>query len=144
MSPSMRLYTMMSSVEKQLFPPISRLAYLTQVMENTIIAQNTCLQMCVIGRNSFVGAGSTFTDFNLLAQKPMRAANIDGELQSVGQIVLGSAVGHNCRIGSGMVVFPGRMIESDVVLVAGHQRRVISRSISYEESDITDKVRRRS
>lgn len=126
---------MMSSVGNNCFLPFRASLYLTQVMENTIIAQNTCLQMCVIGRNSFVGAGSTFTDFNLLAQKPMRAANIDGELQSVGQIVLGSAVGHNCRIGSGMVVFPGRMIESDVVLVAGHQRRVISRSISYEESD---------
>lgn len=126
---------MMSSVANNCFLPFRASLYLTQVMENTIIAQNTCLQMCVIGRNSFVGAGSTFTDFNLLAQKPMRAANIDGELQSVGQIVLGSAVGHNCRIGSGMVVFPGRMIESDVVLVAGHQRRVISRSISYEESD---------
>lgn len=126
---------MMSTVANNCFLPFRASLYLTQVMENTIIAQNTCLQMCVIGRNSFVGAGSTFTDFNLIAQKPMRAANIDGELQSVGQIVLGSAVGHNCRIGSGMVVFPGRMIESDVVLVAGSQRRVISRSVSYEESD---------
>lgn len=126
---------MMSSVANNCFLPFRASLYLTQVMENTIIAQNTCLQMCVIGRNSFVGAGNTFTDFNLIAQKPMRAANIDGELQSVGQIVLGSAVGHNCRIGSGMVIFPGRMIESDVVLVASAQRRVISRSISYEESD---------
>lgn len=126
---------MMSSVGNNCFLPFRASLYLTQVMENTIIAQNTCLQMCVIGRNSFVGAGSTFTDFNLIAQKPMRAANTDGELQSVGQIVLGSAVGHNCRIGSGMVVFPGRMIESDVVLVASANRRVIARSISYEESD---------
>ncbi|MCU0474849.1 MAG: multidrug transporter [Anaerolineae bacterium] len=126
---------MMSSVGNNCFLPFRASLYLTQVMENTIIAQNTCLQMCVVGRNSFVGAGSTFTDFNLIAQKPMRAANIDGELQSVGQIVLGSAVGHNCRIGSGMVVFPGRMIESDVVLVAGQHRRVITRSIGYEESD---------
>lgn len=126
---------MMSTVGDGCFLPFRSALYLTAIMENTIIAQNTCLQMCVIGRNSFVGAGSTFTDFNLIAQKPMRAANIDGELQSVGQIVLGSAVGHNCRIGSGMVVFPGRMIESDVVLVASPQRRVISRSITYEESD---------
>ena len=49
--------------------------------------------------------------------------------------MLGGAVGHNCRIGSGMVIFPGRMIESDVVLVASPQRRVISRSVTYEESD---------
>jgi len=125
----------MSTVADNCFLPFRANLYLTAVMENTIIAQNTCLQMCVIGRNSFVGAGSTFTDFNLIAQKPMRAANIDGELQSVGQVVLGSAIGHNCRIGSGMVVFPGRMIESDVVLVASPQRRVVTRSVSFEESD---------
>lgn len=125
----------MSTVADGCFLPFRASLFMTAVMENTIIAQNTCLQMCVIGRNSFVGAGSTFTDFNLIAQKPMRAANVNGELQTVGQIVLGSAVGHNCRIGSGMVVFPGRMIESDVVLVASPQRRVISRTVSYEESD---------
>lgn len=126
---------MMSTVGHGSFLPFRASLYMTHVMENTIIAQNTCLQMCVIGRNSFVGAGSTFTDFNLIAQKPIRAVNIDGELSAVSQIVLGSAVGHNCRIGSGMVVFPGRMIESDVVLVASPQRRVIARSVTYEESD---------
>jgi carbonic anhydrase/acetyltransferase-like protein (isoleucine patch superfamily) len=124
-----------STLGNNCFLPFRASLYLTAVMENVIIAQNTCLQMCVIGRNSFVGAGSTFTDFNLVAQKPIRAANRDGELEDVGQIVLGSAVGHNCRIGSGMVVFPGRMIESDTVLVASPQRRVITRSVSYEESD---------
>lgn len=126
---------MMSTVANNCFLPFRAALYLTAVMENSIIAQNTCLQMCVIGRNSFVGAGSTFTDFNLIAQKPIRAANISAELQSVGQIVLGSAVGHNCRIGSGMIVFPGRMIESDVVLVASPQRRVITRNVTFEESD---------
>lgn len=126
---------MMSTVADGCFLPFRASLYLTHIMENTIVAQNTCLQMCVIGRNSFVGAGSTFTDFNLIAQKPIRAANIDGELQTVSQIVLGSAIGHNCRIGSGMIVFPGRMIESDSVLVASPQRRVISRNMSYEESD---------
>jgi len=126
---------MMSAVGNGCFLPFRSALYLTAVMENSIVAQNTCLQMCVIGRNSFVGAGSTFTDFNLLEQKPIRAVNIDGDLMDVGQVVLGSAVGHNCRIGSGMVMFPGRMIESDVVMVASAQRRVISRSITYEESD---------
>ncbi len=125
----------MSSVADNCFLPFRSSLFLTAVMENSIIAQNTCLQMCVIGRNSFVGAGSTFTDFNLIAQKPIRAVNINNELQSVGQVVLGSAVGHNCRIGSGMIVFPGRIIESDVVLVASPNRRVISRNISFEESD---------
>ncbi len=126
---------MMSSVGNGCFLPFRSALYLTAVMENSIIAQNTCLQMCVIGRNSFVGAGSTFTDFNLLAQKSIRAMSQNGILDEVGQIVLGSAIGHNCRIGSGMVVFPGRMVESDTVLVASPQRRVIHRSVTFEESD---------
>lgn len=126
---------MMSSVANGCFLPFRASLYLTAVMENSIIAQNTCLQMCVIGRNSFIGAGNTFTDFNLMEQKPIRAATIDGELHDVGQVVLGGAVGHNCRVGSGMIIFPGRMIESDVVLVASPQRRVISRNVTFEESD---------
>ncbi len=126
---------MMSTLGNGCFLPFRASLYLTAVMENSIVAQNTCLQMCVIGRNSFVGAGNTFTDFNLIEQKPIRAADINGDLREVGQVVLGGAVGHNCRIGSGMVIFPGRMIESDVVMVASPQRRVISRSVTYEESD---------
>ncbi|MBC7814587.1 MAG: multidrug transporter [Burkholderiales bacterium] len=126
---------MLSTIGNNCFLPFRAALYLTAVMESTIIAQNACLQMCVIGRNSFVGAGNTFTDFNLVAQKPIRAANINGDLESIGQIVLGGAVGHNCRVGSGMVIFPGRMIESDVVLVASPQRRVISRNVTFEESD---------
>jgi carbonic anhydrase/acetyltransferase-like protein (isoleucine patch superfamily) len=126
---------MMSTIADNCFLPFRAALYLTAVMENTIVAQNTCLQMCVIGRNSFVGAGNTFTDFNLIEQKPIRATDINGNLRDVGQVVLGSAVGHNCRIGSGMVLFPGRMIESDVVMVASPQRRVVSRSIAFEESD---------
>jgi carbonic anhydrase/acetyltransferase-like protein (isoleucine patch superfamily) len=126
---------MLSTVANNCFLPFRSALYLTAVMESTIVAQNTCLQMCVIGRNSFVGAGNTFTDFNLLAQKPLRATNINGELEPVGQIVLGSGIGHNCRVGSGMVIFPGRMIESDVVLVASPDRRVIMRNVTFEESD---------
>lgn len=126
---------MMSTVASNCFLPFRAALYLTHVMENTIIAQNTCLQMCVVGRSSFVGAGNTFTDFNLIAQKPIRTVDQNGELRSVGQIVLGSAIGHNCRVGSGMVIMPGRMIESDVVLVASPTRRVIGRTITFDESD---------
>jgi hypothetical protein len=90
--------------------------------------------MGVIGRNSFVGAGTTFTDFNLVPA-PLRALGADGELRDTGQAVLGSCVGHNARLGSGLVVMPGRVIESDVVLYASPDRRVISRNVAYEESD---------
>jgi carbonic anhydrase/acetyltransferase-like protein (isoleucine patch superfamily) len=135
---------MLSTVANNCFLPFRAALFMTNMMDNSIVAQNTCLQMCVIGRNSFIGAGNTFTDFNLLGEadgrgnmvpRPIMAANIRGELESVGQVVLGGAVGHNCRIGSGMVIFPGRMIESDSVLVASMKRRVVSRSVGYDESD---------
>jgi carbonic anhydrase/acetyltransferase-like protein (isoleucine patch superfamily) len=109
---------------------------MTTLMENAMVAQNTCLQMCVVGRNTFIGAGSTFTDFNLIPS-PLRAMNGRGELSLSNREVLGGCVGHNCRLGSGMIVMPGRMIESDVVLVASNERRVINRNISYEQSDHT-------
>ncbi|MGJ3240162.1 MAG: multidrug transporter [Anaerolineae bacterium] len=124
-----------STVADGCFLPFRAALYLTTIMENVIVAQNTCLQMCVIGRNTFVGAGSTFTDFNMFGNVPIKAATRQGTLEEVGQVVLGGAVGHNCRIGAGMVVMPGRMIESDVVLVASPQRRVISRNVTYADSD---------
>lgn len=124
-----------STVGDGSFLPFRSALYLTTIMEDVIVAQNTCLQMCVIGRNTFVGAGSTFTDFNMFGNVPIKAANRRGELEAVGQVVLGGAVGHNCRLGAGMVVMPGRMIESDVVLVASPQRRVINRNVTFPESD---------
>jgi carbonic anhydrase/acetyltransferase-like protein (isoleucine patch superfamily) len=143
---------MLTTVANNCFLPFRASMFMSAMMENSILAQNTCVQMCVVGRNSFLGAGSTFTDFNLLGElethtdtfgnrrervvpRPIKAANIRGELESVGQAVLGGAVGHNCRIGAGMIIFPGRMIESDVVLVASPQRRLITRNVTFEESD---------
>jgi carbonic anhydrase/acetyltransferase-like protein (isoleucine patch superfamily) len=115
------------------FLPFRASLFLTSLMENSMVAQNTCLQMCVIGRNSFIGAGTTFTDFNLLPT-PLRAL-YEGKLQPTGMPVLGGCVGHNCRLGSGLIVYPARMIESDVVLVASVDRRVISENVTYEQSD---------
>lgn len=103
-------------------------------MENSMVAQNTCLQMVVVGRNTFIGAGSTFTDFNLLPT-PIRARDGNGELDVANRPILGGCVGHNCRLGSGMIVFPARTIESDVVLLASRDRRVIDKDLRYEDSD---------
>lgn len=139
----------LSTIGNGCFLPFRSSLFMTALMENTIVAQNTCLQMCVVGRNSFVGAGNTFTDFNLIGNvrqdefgrtlgtipRPIGASNADLGIEDTGQTVLGGAVGHNCRLGAGLIVFPGRMIESDVVLFASPQRRVISRSITFEESD---------
>lgn len=125
---------MLSVVGDGCFLPFRASLYLTTLMENSMVAQNTCLQMCVIGRNTFIGAGSTFTDYNLIPA-PIRALGGTGELEESNRPVLGGCVGHNCRIGSGVIVYPARTIESDVVLFATPERRVIAKNITYEESD---------
>lgn len=125
---------MLSVIGDGAFLPFRASLTWTTLMDNTMVAQNTCLQMCVIGRNTFIGAGSTFTDFNLLP-KPLLALDGNGDLSLANRPVLGGCVGHNCRLGSGMIVFPGRTIESDVVLFASPTRRVISRDVLYEDSD---------
>ena len=125
---------MLSVVGDGAFLPFKSALFMTTVMENSMIAQNTCLQMCVVGRNTFIGAGSTFTDYNLIPT-PIRALDGQGRLNFSNRPVMGSAIGHNCRLGSGMVVYPARTIESDVVLAASKDRRVIDKDIRYEDSD---------
>ena len=98
-----------------------------------MVAQNTCLQACVVGRDTFIGAGNTFTDFNLLA-KPIKVFH-QGEYRKVELPVLGGCVGHNCRIGSGHIVYPARSIESDVVLFAKQERTIITENVRFEDSD---------
>ena len=124
---------MLSVVGSGTYLPFRAALFMTTLMENAMVAQNTCLQMCVIGRKTFIGAGNTFTDFNLLAM-PIRTLH-QGELHYVQQPVIGGCVGHNCRIGSGHIIFPGRMIESDVVLFAKDKGNIIVRNINYEDSD---------
>ncbi|GJQ52614.1 MAG: multidrug transporter [Anaerolineaceae bacterium] len=125
---------MLSVVGDGTFLPFRAALFMTTVMDNSMIAQNTCLQMCVVGRNTFIGAGSTFTDFNLIPA-PIRALDGKGKLSVANRPVIGGAVGHNCRLGSGMIVYPARTIESDVVLFASKERRVIDKDIRYEDSD---------
>jgi carbonic anhydrase/acetyltransferase-like protein (isoleucine patch superfamily) len=125
---------MLSVVGDGTFMPFRSALFMTTVMDNSMIAQNTCLQMCVVGRNTFIGAGSTFTDYNLVPA-PLRALDGKGKLSVSNRPVMGSAVGHNCRLGSGMIVYPSRTIESDVVLAASKERRVIDRDVRFQDSD---------
>ena len=125
---------MLSVVGDGAFLPFRSGLFMTTVMDNSMVAQNTCLQMCVIGRNTFVGSGSTFTDYNLLPS-PIHALDGNTRLEIANRPVLGGCVGHNCRLGSGIIVFPARTIESDVVLFASKDRRVIDHDIRYEDSD---------
>jgi carbonic anhydrase/acetyltransferase-like protein (isoleucine patch superfamily) len=125
---------LLSTIGDGAFLPFRASLFMTSLMEHAIVAQNTCLQLCVIGRRTFIGAGSTFTDYNLLPA-PIRAMNADLDLRESSAPVLGGCVGHNCRIGSGMVIYPARTIESDVVLFASPERRVIDRNVTFEDSD---------
>ncbi len=125
---------MLSVVGDGTFLPFRAALFMTTIMENSMVAQNTCLQMCVVGRNTFLGAGTTFTDYNLIPA-PIKAVDGHDELKNSNRPVLGGAVGHNCRIGAGMIIYPARMIESDVVLVASKDRRVIDRDVKFEDSD---------
>jgi carbonic anhydrase/acetyltransferase-like protein (isoleucine patch superfamily) len=125
---------MVSVVGDGVFLPFRSALFNTTVMDNSMVAQNTCLQMCVIGRNTFIGAGSTFTDYNLIPI-PIKARDGNNELKPSNRPVLGGCVGHNCRIGSGMIIYPARTIESDVMLAASKERRVIDKDIKYEDSD---------
>jgi len=125
---------MLSVVGDGAFLPFRASLFMTTMMDNSMLAQNTCLQMCVIGRNTFIGAGSTWTDYNLIPA-PIRARDGNGRLSISNRPVLGGAVGHNCRIGSGMIIYPARTIESDVVLAASAERRMIDRDITYDQSD---------
>ena len=124
---------MLSVVGDGCFLPWRASMFMTTLMENSMVAQNTCLQMCVIGRDTFIGAGNTFTDFNLVA-KPIRVMH-HNRLEEVGMPVIGGCVGHNCRIGSGFVIFPGRTIESDVLLAANRKERVLAKNVTFAESD---------
>jgi len=125
---------MLSVVGDGTFLPFRASLFMTTIMEGSMVAQNTCLQMCVIGKRTFIGAGSTWTDYNLIPA-PIRARDGNGKLGFSNRPVLGGCVGHNCRIGAGMIVYPARTIESDVVLAASNERRMIDRDIAFEDSD---------
>ncbi len=116
------------------FLPFRSALFMTTVMERTMIAQNTCLQLCVVGRDSFIGAGSTFTDTSVLTA-PIRALNGRDELEEVPLRVIGGCVGHHCHLGSGLVIYPARIVESDVILIPSEQRSYIRKNVMFEESD---------
>ncbi|NSW53156.1 MAG: multidrug transporter [Anaerolineae bacterium] len=124
---------MLSVVGDGTFLPFRASLFMSSLMDNAMVAQNACLQMCVIGRDSFIGAGNTFTDFNLLSGE-LKARDGSGRLVNSNRPVLGGCVGHHVRIGAGMIIYPARTIESDVVLIPS-ERRIVMRDVRYEDSD---------
>jgi carbonic anhydrase/acetyltransferase-like protein (isoleucine patch superfamily) len=127
---------MLSVVSDRCFLAFNGALFMTSLMENCMVAQNTCLQLAVVGRNSFIGANNVFTDFDLDGHDIETFHR--GKLQSVELPVLGSAVGHNCKIGSGFVVFPGRMIGSNVTITFNDEQGLIRRNVPGSSPDDVD------
>lgn len=125
---------MLSVVGDGCFLPFRAALFMTTLMENTMVAQNTCLQLCVVGRDSFIGAGTTFTDFNVFSGT-LKTLTSQGRLDETNLRVLGGCVGHHCRLSAGLTIYPARTIESDVVLLASDKRSIVTKNVSYEESD---------
>jgi UDP-N-acetylglucosamine diphosphorylase / glucose-1-phosphate thymidylyltransferase / UDP-N-acetylgalactosamine diphosphorylase / glucosamine-1-phosphate N-acetyltransferase / galactosamine-1-phosphate N-acetyltransferase len=127
---------MLSVVSDGCFLPFRSALFMTTLMENTMVAQNSCLQLCVVGRDSFIGAGTTFTDFNVLGG-PLRTVSQSqaSELAETHQLVLGGCVGHHCRLSSGLIIYPARTVESDVVLLSSEKRQHITKNVYFEDSD---------
>lgn len=119
---------MLSVVSDRCYLPFNAGLFMTTLMDNSMVAQLSCLQMCVVGRNTFIGAGNIFTDFDLMG-KPIKTMH-QGQLHEIGMPVIGSAVGHNVKIGSGFVVYPGRMIESDTILCYADDHAVIPKNVA--------------
>jgi len=123
---------LLSVVSDGCFLPFRAALFMTTLMENAMVAQNACLQLCVVGRNSFIGAGNTFTDFNLLPGRQIRVWH-RGRLEPVNLPVLGGCVGHDCRIGANFVFWPGRTVESGTILINDSDES-IRHSVYYAES----------
>lgn len=125
---------MLSVISDRCYLPWNAAIFMTVLMDNTMVAQLSCLQMCVVGRNTFIGAGNIFTDFHLLS-KPLKTfhqwkGDDHPTLVDVGMPVIGSAVGHNVKIGSGFVFYPARMIGSNTTLIYTAPDTVVGHNVN--------------
>jgi acetyltransferase-like isoleucine patch superfamily enzyme len=129
---------MLSVVSDRCFLPFNAGLFMTTLMENSMVAQNSTLQLCVVGRNTFIGANNCFTDFNL-QNEPIKVVH-RGKVREINMPVLGSAVGHNVKIGSGFVVYPGRMIESNAVIIFDNDKSLIRKTVPGHDLEDIDEV----
>lgn len=135
-------HVMLSVVSDRCFLPWNAALFMTTLMDNSMVAQLSCLQMCVVGRNTFIGAGNIFTDFHLL-NKPLQTfhrwkGNDEARLEDIGLPVIGSAIGHNCKIASGFVFYPARMIGSNTTLLYAASDTVVGHNVNLSYTPSTD------
>lgn len=95
------------------------------VMNDSVI--NTDIRFSIIGNNSFLGAGSIITDL-ILRNTDENDPRVTSEMVKVlageeivnsGYYVLGPAIGNRVKIGSGVIIYPGRMIKSGSLILPG-------------------------
>ena len=129
---------MLSVVSDRCFLPFNGALFMTTLMDNSMVAQNSTLQLCVVGRNTFIGANNCFTDFNLLGE-PIKVLH-NGVATEVNMPVLGSGVGHNVKIGSGFIVYPGRMIGSNTVIIFNNDMNLIRKGTKGLSPDDVDEA----
>lgn len=129
---------MLSVVSDRCFLPFNAGLFMTTLMENSMVAQNSTLQLTVVGRNSFIGANNCFTDFNLQGE-PIKVLH-QGRAIEINLPVLGSAVGHNVKLGSGFIVYPGRMIESNAVIIFDNEKNLIRKTVPGHDLDDIDEA----
>jgi carbonic anhydrase/acetyltransferase-like protein (isoleucine patch superfamily) len=72
------------------------------------------MQATVLGREVLTTAASYAIDLNL--ERDIRVLH-DGALVSAGTRFLGAAIGHRCRIGTGLWIASGREVPNDTILV---------------------------
>ena len=99
------------------------------VMNDSII--NTDIRFSIVGSYSFLGAGSIVTDCVLKNTDqgrnadqgepkinfPMVKVLAGKEIINSGYYVLGPAIGNRVKIGSGVIIYPGRMIKPDSIIL---------------------------
>jgi UDP-N-acetylglucosamine diphosphorylase / glucose-1-phosphate thymidylyltransferase / UDP-N-acetylgalactosamine diphosphorylase / glucosamine-1-phosphate N-acetyltransferase / galactosamine-1-phosphate N-acetyltransferase len=129
---------MLSVVSDRCFLPFNAGLFMTTLMENSMVAQNSTLQLTVVGRNTFIGANNCFTDFNLQGE-PIKVLH-RGQTIEVNLPVLGSAVGHNVKLGSGFVIYPGRIIESNAVIIFDDEKSLIRKTVSGHDLEDVDPI----
>jgi acetyltransferase-like isoleucine patch superfamily enzyme len=92
------------------------------VMSDSII--NTDIRYSIVGNHSFLGGGSHITDCILRntnegdpkINSPMVKVLAGKEIVNSGYYILGPAIGNRVKIGSGAIVYPGRVIKSDSII----------------------------
>ncbi len=86
-------------------------------MGNSRIAHLDVILDSIIGQNCWLGGyvGTT----NVLLNKETIRYKLDSLLVSTGLDQFGSVIGHNCSIGAGTIILPGRFIQPNSTIQAG-------------------------